>query len=213
MKRDNMNKGRLFVIGVIILVFLVINSFTGIVEFVTNYLWFKEMGYTETFFTKIKAQISIGVPIFLILTVFLYIFIKRLKKKYDEESEIVSVNKKAGLIIKLISAGVSLFISLNITSTMWFQILQYFNSMDFGEADPVFNNDVSFYAFKLPLINTIVGSIISILFLLTIVIVLFNGYLAMKDSLKKLNEEFQDIQQFPRQHLNLNNILNKKFAE
>ncbi|MDD3751158.1 MAG: UPF0182 family protein, partial [Tissierellia bacterium] len=207
------NKGRLFVFGVIALVFLVINSFNGIIDFVTNYLWFKEVGYTETFFTKIKAQIAIGVPIFIILTILLYIFIKRLKKKYDEELEIINVNKKVNLTIKLISAGVSLFITLNIISTMWFEILQYLNGVEFGATDPIFNNDVSFYVFKLPLINTIVSSIISILFLLTVIIILFNGFLALKDSLKNVSEQFEDIQNFPRQHIDLNNILNKKFAE
>ncbi|NLK65735.1 MAG: UPF0182 family protein [Tissierellia bacterium] len=206
-------KGRIFVFGVIALIFLVINSFTGIIRFATNYLWFKELRYTETFLTKIKAQIIIGVPIFVILTIFLYIFIKKLKKKYDEESEIINVSKKVNLVIKLISAGASLFITLNITSTMWFQILQYINSMDFGTRDPIFNNDIGFYVFKLPLINTFIGSVISILFLMTIVIVLFNGYLALKDSIKNVSEKFEDIQQFPRQHIDLNNILNKKFAE
>ena len=70
------NKGRLFVLGIVVIVFLIINSFTNIVEFITNYLWFKEVGYTQTFFTKIKAQIMIGIPIFIILSILLYIFIK-----------------------------------------------------------------------------------------------------------------------------------------
>ena len=78
------NKGRLFVMSVVVIVFLAINSFGSAVKFATDYLWFKEVGYTETFFTKIKAQVSIGVPIFIILAILLYIFIKRLKKKYDE---------------------------------------------------------------------------------------------------------------------------------
>ena len=75
------NKGRLFVIGVVALAFIVLNSFSGAVKFATDYLWFKEVGYTETFFTKIKAQVSIGLPIYILLTIFLYIFIKKLKKK------------------------------------------------------------------------------------------------------------------------------------
>jgi len=121
-------KGSIFVLGVFVLVFLLINSFTGIIKFVTDYLWFKEVGYTQTFLTRIKAQMVIGLPVFIILTIFLYVFVKRLKKKYDEESEVISVNKKVNLAIKLISAGASLLITLNITSTMWFQILQYINS-------------------------------------------------------------------------------------
>ncbi len=211
--KGNTKKGRLFVMGVIVIVFIAISSFTGIIEFVTNYLWFKEVGYTETFFTKIKAQITIGVPIFIILSILLYIFIKKLKKKYDEESGIINANKKINLYIKLISAGISLFITMSIISTLWFEILQYINGVDFGLTDPIFNNDVSFYVFKLPLINTIVNTIISMLFLLTVIIILFNGFLALKDSIKNVSEHFEDIQQFPHQQLDLNKVLNKKFAE
>ena len=79
---------------------------------------------------------------------------------------------------------------------MWFEILQYINGVEFGATDPIFNNDVSFYVFKLPLINTIVSSIISILFLLTVIIILFNGFLALKDSIKNVSEKFEDISNF-----------------
>jgi uncharacterized membrane protein (UPF0182 family) len=143
----------------------------------------------------------------------LYIFIKRLKKKYDEESEIINVNKKVNLVIKLISGGASLFLTLNITSSMWFQILQYINSVDFGTKDPVFNNEVSFYVFKMPLINTVISFLISVLFLMAAAIVLFNGYLALKEGIKNVSEQFEDIRQFPRQQIDFNKVLNKKFAE
>ena len=207
------NKGRLFIMGIVVIIFLAVNSFGSAVKFATDYLWFKEVGYTETFFTKIKAQVSIGVPIFIILAILLYIFIKRLKKKYDEESEVINLNKKINLYIKLVSVGISFFITANIISTMWFEILQYLNGGNFGITDPVFNNDISFYVFKLPLINTVVNSIISLLFLFVVVIVLFYGYLALRDSLKNVSEQFENVQQFPRQQIDLSNILNKKFAE
>ena len=207
------NKGRLFIAGVVAIVFLVINSFGSIIKFATDYLWFKEVGYTQTFLTKIKAQFMIGIPIFVLLSIVLYIFIKRLKKKYDEESEIVTVNKKSGFYIRLISAGISLLITVNIVSSMWFEILQYLNGGNFGITDPIFNNDISFYVFKLPLINTAVNSIISILFMLVVVIVLFYAYLAIKDSVKNISEQFENIQQFPRQQIDLSSVLNKKFAE
>ncbi len=207
------NKSRLFVMGVVVIIFLIMNSFGSAIKFATDYLWFKEVGYTETFLTKIKAQFMIGVPIFIVLTILFYIFIKRLKKKYDEESEVINLNKKINLYIKLISAGLSFLITVNITSTMWFEILQFINGGNFGLNDPVFNNDISFYVFKLPLINTVVNSIISLLFLLVIIVVLFYGYLAVKDSVKNMSEQFENMQQFPRQQIDLSNILNRKFAE
>ncbi|MGD9568142.1 MAG: UPF0182 family protein [Sedimentibacter sp.] len=206
------NRGRFFTIGLIIVLFLLINSFGGAIRFSTDYLWFKEVGYTETFFTKIKAQFTIGVPIFILLSIFLYIFIKKLKKKYDLEAEVVDtkLNKKVDMWIKLISVLISFLFTINIVSGMWFEILQYLNSGSFGLTDPIFNNDISFYIFKLPLINTAVDFIINILFLLILVTVLLYGYLTVKDSIKNVSEQFENIR-FNPQQLDLSLILNKKF--
>ena len=208
-------KGKFFLMGIVAIIFIVLNSFGSIVRFVTDYLWFKEVGYTETFFTKIKAQFMIGVPIFIILSILLFIFIRKLRKTYMAASDVVdvSLNKKINLYIRLITIGFGLIITSNIVSNMWFEILQYIHGGDFNISDPIFNNDISFYVFKLPLINTAVNSIISLLFLLIVVTVLFYGYLAMKDSFKNMSQQFENIHQFPRQHIDLSGILNKKFIE
>jgi uncharacterized membrane protein (UPF0182 family) len=207
------NRGRFFTIGLIIVLFLLINSFGGAIKFSTDYLWFKEVGYTETFLTKIKAQFTIGLPVFVLLSFLLYIFIKKLKKKYDLETEVVDIksNKKVNLWIKLISVLISFLFTINIVSSMWFEILQFFNSETFGMTDPVFNNDVGFYIFKLPLINTAVDFVINILFLLIAITVLFYGYLAIKDSFKNVTEQFSDMR-FGNQQFDLSAVLNKKFA-
>ncbi len=208
-------KGKFFLMGIVAIIFIVLNSFGSIVRFVTDYLWFKEVGYTETFFTKIKAQFMIGVPIFILLSILLFIFIRKLRKTYMAASDVVdvSLNKKINLYIRLITIGFGLIITSNIVSNMWFEILQYIHGGDFNISDPIFNNDISFYVFKLPLINTAVNSIISLLFLHIVVTVLFYGYLAMKDSFKNMSQQFENIHQFPRQHIDLSGILNKKFIE
>ncbi len=206
------NRGKFFTVGLIIALFLAINFFGGAIKFFTDYLWFKEVGYTETFFTKIKAQFTIGIPVFVLLSILLYIFIRKLKKKYDLESGIVdkSANKRVNMWIKLISILVSFLFTVNIVSNMWFEILQFFNSESFGISDPVFSNDAGFYIFKLPLINTAVGFIINILFLLIVVTVLFYGYLAIKDGIKNVSEQFEDMK-YNQRHFDLSNLFNKKF--
>ncbi|HHZ02401.1 MAG TPA: COG1615 family transporter, partial [Tissierellia bacterium] len=80
-------KGKFFLMGIVAIIFIVLNSFGSIVRFVTDYLWFKEVGYTETFFTKIKAQFMIGVPIFILLSILLFIFIRKLRKTYMAASD------------------------------------------------------------------------------------------------------------------------------
>ena len=205
---------RFFTILLIIVLFLGINFFGSTVKFVTDFLWFKEIGYTETFLTKLKAQVILFIPIFIVTWGLLYMFLRRLKKKYDSEIEVVDLsrNKKINLWIKLISAVVSLLFTLNVVSVMWFEILQFYNGESFNILDPVFNNDLSFYIFKLPLINTIIGYIINILFVLIVATVLFYGYLSAKDSIKNVSGQFQEMRFNPYQ-LDLSSILNKKFAE
>jgi len=207
------NKNKFFTIGIIIILFLIINSFGSAIRFSTDYLWFKELGYTETFFTKLKAQFTIGIPIFILLSILLNVFIKKLKKKYDAETEVVDIgsNKKTNLWINVLSIGISFIITANIVSTMWFEILQFINSESFGIADPIFNNDMGFYVFKLPLINTVVDFVINILFMLIVITVLFYGYLAIKDSIKNMSDHFENMVQFPRQ-IDFSSVLNKKFA-
>ena len=208
------NRGKFFTIGFIIVLFLVVNFFGTTVKFVTDFLWFKEIGYTETFFTKLKAQIILTIPIFIITWGLLYLFLRKLKKKYDLEIEVVDANrnKKINLWIKLISVIISLLFTFNIVSTMWFEILQFYNGESFHSFDPIFNNDISFYIFKLPLINTVIGYIINILFLLIAVTVLFYGYLSIKDSIKNVSSKFEEMRFNPHQ-FDLSSVLNKKFAE
>jgi len=207
------NKNKFFTIGIIIILFLIINSFGSAIKFSTDYLWFKELGYTETFFTKLKSQFTIGIPVFILLSILLNVFIKKLKKKYDAETEVVDIgsNKKAKLWINVLSIGISFVITANIVSTMWFEILQFINSESFGIADPIFNNDMGFYVFKLPLINSVVDFVINILFMLIVITVLFYGYLAIKDSIKNMSDHFENMTQFPRQ-IDFSSVLNKKFA-
>lgn len=208
------NKSRLFIIGAAIVFFIAISSFGSIIMFSTDYMWFKEVGYTDTFLTKLKSQISIGIPVFIVLSILLYAYINKLKKRYYKETEIVDVqkNKTINFFAKIISVVISFIFSINITSTLWFEILQFINGEKFNMNDPLFNHDVSFYMFKLPLINTLVGFIINILFLLIIVTVAFYGYIAVKKGIRKISEQFENVTDFRPQQLDLSMVFNKKFA-
>nr|WP_312576645.1 UPF0182 family protein [Sedimentibacter sp.] len=208
------NKSRFFIIGIIIVLFIIINSFGGIVKFLTDYKWFNEIGYTETFLTKLKAQFSIGIPLFIVLSLLLIIYLNKLKKRFFKESEIIDTqyDKKIKLGINIVSIILSLMFTINIVSTLWFEILQYINAESFNISDPIFGHDVGFYVFNLPLINTLVSFIINILFLLIVVTVLFYGYLALKKGIKSVSGQFEDMSQFnPNQLFDFNKLLNKKF--
>jgi len=208
------NKNRFFIIGMIIVLFIIINSFGSIIKFTTDYKWFTEIGYTETFLTKLKSQFSIGIPLFIILSVLLIIYLNKLKKKFYIESEIIDTqyDKKIKFGINVSSMVLSLMFTVNIVSALWFEILQYINAESFNIVDPVFGHDISFYVFNLPLINTLLSFIMNILFLLIVITVLFYGYLALKKGIKNVTGQFEDISHFnPSQLIDFSSLINKKF--
>lgn len=140
------------------IVILVLLALFALVGFFTDWLWFKELGYVSVFFTELLTQLKFGVPSFILITVISYFYLLAMKRAYykklgacDMERPEKQINRAAlGL-----SAVFGLLTAFSIASRLWFQILQFINSTDFGIADPIFGHDVSFYIFKLDFISRV----------------------------------------------------------
>lgn len=142
--------------GILLLIIIIlVGLFVSLVGFFTDFLWFKEMNYVSVFFTKLFTQLKIGVPAFVIITLLAYIYLKVLKRGYFKKVQSTDVaNEKALNRIALgLSAIFGALISTTIASNLWFEILQYLNATEFGAKDPLFDNDISFYIFKLQFIS------------------------------------------------------------
>ncbi|MHB9095649.1 MAG: UPF0182 family membrane protein [Eubacteriales bacterium] len=192
----------------LILAALVIKVFS---QFYVNFLWFKDLGYSQLFLTPIIAKLQIGAIAFLIY--FLIIFVMGLIAYRvfvnAEREEVTTKNrlhlfvvenigtpaeknvtpanfKKAVTIILLISVVISLFFALGATESGWMKLLEFRNSTDFGIKELVFNKDVSFYVFKIPLYNFVLDSLIfslTAIFLVSLVFYLFTGFIRLRGSL------------------------------
>lgn len=148
-------------IGLIILITL----FYSLVTFITDFLWFKELGYLQVFFTKLFTVLKIGIPAFVIITLFAYIYLKLLKASYFKKvgtTDFVG-GKKLNIATWILSGLFGAGSTYILVSELWFQILQFSNSTSFGKKDPLFNNDISLYVFKLAFINGITGILLGIL--------------------------------------------------
>lgn len=148
-------------------------------RFITDYIWFDNLNYSQTFLTKFKSQLVIGIPMFVCITLVFYIFSRWLFRKNKELVTFIEIeddkHKNRIKKISILASGlISLFITVKTTSNLWFEILQMINSTSFGVADPVFNNDVSFYVFILPMLKTIVSSIITVLIFMIVIAFLSN---------------------------------------
>ena len=154
-------KKKLGLRGILLLVLVLVGLFIALIGFITNLLWFKELGYLSVFFKQLVTQLQIGIPVFVVLAVITMIFLRLLKKGYYkkvESNEVVN-EKRLGLYTFLISIGFAAVAGFMSAKALWFEALKFTNSTDFSITDPLFNMDISFYVFKLAFIeqlNTLV---------------------------------------------------------
>ncbi len=147
-------------LGIIILIILVIAAgFGGLVTFITDYLWFKELGYTSVFFKQLFTQLQIGIPSFVVIMVLTYFYLRVLKRGYYKKIDMVDTPAVSEKTLNRISLGLGAIFGVLVTITtvtgLWFQILKFKNSSSFGVEDPIFGLDVSFYIFKLEFITQV----------------------------------------------------------
>ena len=172
-RKPKKKSGKGLRIFIIVLAVLLV-AFMSLIGFITDYLWFKELGYVSVFFTKLFTQIKIGVPVFVIVTFLAYVYLKFLKRGYMkkiESTEAVNTGR-----LNLISWGLAALFGLIATYVcvvrLWFEGLQYVNSTGFDIKDPLYNMDISFYVFKLGFIeqvNEIVLALLIAFLVLTVV--------------------------------------------
>lgn len=170
------NRSKFIIFTAIAILLILVTFFGTIIEFITDYQWFNELGYTDTFLTKLSTQVTIGVPLFLVLFVLMYFYFILTKKDYYKEANIKppkSGEKRFNIALGLLSAVIALLISSIFTSDLWLNVLKFMKASTFGIKDPIFNNDIGFYIFKMPLIKEIISLSLFLLFILVVVTIVF----------------------------------------
>ena len=170
-----MKKGKIGIKALLIGILLLAAVFISLIGYITDFLWFKELGYTTVFFTKVFTQMKIGIPVFLVITLITYVYLKLLKRGYFKkvESQDVPNEKLLNKMTWGLAAVFSAAFSLIIVSQLWFEILKFINSTSFGIKDPMFNLDISFYVFKLDFITQLNQLMIGVLIGFGIITVIY----------------------------------------
>jgi uncharacterized membrane protein (UPF0182 family) len=171
-----MRKGLLIVIGFVAVVALLL---VGLSEFITDYLWFKDLGQTSVFWKKWVTMIEIGIPTFLIILVLTFLYLKAINKGYRKRVTIAKESmseKRQGLVQVILSLIPALALAYLAMVSLWYEFLQFVNSTSFDLDDPIFSNDVSFYVFKLQFIrdmNTFILYVVGAFVLVSFVYYMF----------------------------------------
>ena len=67
MKKNNTGGSRKLSV-IIMFVVIILALFLLLINFMTDWLWFKEMGYVSVFFKQLFTELKVGIPVFIILT-------------------------------------------------------------------------------------------------------------------------------------------------
>ncbi len=140
-------------------------------RFYTDYRWFEELGYASVFTTEIQARLAIfgiaAAAFFVFYLINIIIARKLTPRINDESSRLAQVAAFAGKSITLLLIIAGLFFAIVvglIAQAEWQMFLRYANAAPFGVTDPIFQRDVGYYVFTLPvyqfLVNWLGGIII-----------------------------------------------------
>ncbi len=152
---------------IIVVLWLLLWAAPRLTHLFTDWLWFGEVGYRGIFWRGLSAKIYMG----LIFGGFFFAVVygnallalrmapraawyeyesqSRLQVAYEVEKFLERwLGRVALAVILLLAYGVAVN-----ASRRWLAALVAFNSTPFGKADPVFDRDLSFYIFQLPLIE------------------------------------------------------------
>ena len=158
------------IMSVILVIVVILALFLGLIDFISDFMWFKEMGYTAVFFKQLVTQLTVGVPTFIVVTGLVMLYLHHLRKSYfskiaSSEATDMKKLKKTTNILAVAFGAIATFMTV---AQLWFEILKFANSSNFDIKDPLFHLDVSFYLFKLEfltqlneiMIGVIVGFVI-----------------------------------------------------
>jgi hypothetical protein len=192
----------LFVIALLIIIF------TGS-QIYTDWLWFKNLGFSGTFVTMFFTNFWLRLVIGIIFSIFIFLNLSFTKKplinflNYDKGDNVESLFKgnygylgdwltsKRLNYIYILGSIILGFLFSSINQDLWKIVLNYLNRTPFGTTDPIFNRDIGFYVFSLPFLNFLreMGMVLVILTLIVtgVIYTIASGISSLNDMKFKLS--------------------------
>jgi uncharacterized protein len=161
-----------------LLALILIPLLRGVPSFISDYLWFGEVGFRQVFITTLWAQIGLqvafGGAFLLFLLGNLFIAFRRVTPNFRVLHELKAFLPGVEEIyprFRFIAVAAALFLTLLVgqwAAGQWLAWLRFQNAESFGVAEPVFARDFSFYVFVLPFLRSLAGFVQFTLFAATI---------------------------------------------
>lgn len=139
---------------------------SSIINFITDWWWFSEVKFTEIFIKSLTTQLIVGVgaglfALIFLLTNFLIAANSRIPWFAILPESLfgrpLTINDR---VVKRIFIPLSIIFSFLIgliVSSFWPEFLKFFAAAPFTQKDPLFNQNIGFYVFTLPVYSIVLG--------------------------------------------------------
>ncbi|MBK7897064.1 MAG: UPF0182 family protein [Anaerolineaceae bacterium] len=161
-RRNNRN---LWILAILFLLFISINWIVGIY---TDWLWFNELNYQNVWLTGYGYQFFSFVAFFVVAFLILWGNWALARRRAIKDTPPYNPRFLQIGAVKWILLVGALFLSFGFASSIavrWDEFLLFLNRVPFGTSDPIFNRDVSFYLFELPVYEALQQWLVSLLML------------------------------------------------
>jgi uncharacterized membrane protein (UPF0182 family) len=174
---------------------------SAVVHLLTESWWFETVGLAKVFWQRIAWQVSIWLATFALYGAFLglnYWLALRLtgdrRFRFLESSEFEPYTSKiANYLIALLIFITALNVA-NLSAAAWELFPRLINATEFKQLDPIYQQDLSFYIFRLPLLDSLENWWLTLLIaglVLSILVYIFKGILRFDWQWKSLVIEQQ----------------------
>ncbi len=166
------NRPRTLSIVILALLFFGLPFAVWLSTFLTDYLWFVDVGQRDVFVTILVSRVATGVAFGIVVFALLYVNARIARAMAPRailtsvsqdappqfEEAVIQLRSKAGPIIDKIvlwgSVGFAFLIGLAMSAN-WDVMRLALAAVPFGEFDPQFGREISFYVFTLPALRVI----------------------------------------------------------
>lgn len=153
----------LIVFAVLLLLFLLGGSLSGLY---TDWLWFGQVQYSGVFLTVLTTKLGLGAAGAALLFFLLWVNLRVARRPthttlvFQGKNMLAIpdrhlVEPRVNRMLPVALVLISLFAGLVVGNSLWEQVLLYLHPTEFGQKDPLFNNDLGFYVFQFPLLKSL----------------------------------------------------------
>jgi len=150
-------------------------AFTALSGFFVDVLWFREVGFSDVFWSILRTKVLLGVAFGLAFFVLLYAnlwIVRRITPRFQAltpEQELIERYRMQfepyiRWLLPLFALVIAVFVGIGVTG-QWQTYLLWRNGsgLSFGSPEPLFGRDPSFYVFSLPWLKFMQGWLFSAL--------------------------------------------------